>query len=360
MPWAAAAAGVAAAGTAYSSGQAADAASEAAQGQQDAAALSRADQLKLMAQQRADAAPYRNSGYNALNQLNYLMGLGSPTSTAKTLDYFDPDKYKQWRIDQMTAQATKDFKNPEKLARVIEKRTARINAAMSNPANAWSDFNARVATKPKLKNEDFWKVREGAEGTAEQGGSGTEYGFLQQRFNNDVFEKDPGYQFRMDEGNRAIEGGAAARGGLLSGAAAKAMQKYSQGFASNEYGNAYNRFTGDQQNMYNRLSQLAGTGQQQMNQTNQMQQQGLNNASSYLQDAAAANASGIIGASNARQSGYGQIGNTLMDAYGIYAANKGSGSGGGGGGWNWGSGNGSPSGGSGGGVKWNPVTGSYE
>lgn len=208
------------------------------------------------------------------------------------------------------------------MARVIEKRTARINAAMSNPANAWSDFNARVATKPKLKNEDFWKVREGAEGTAGQGGSGTEYGFLQQRFNNDVFEKDPGYQFRMDEGNKAVEAGAAARNGLLSGAAMKAMQKYSQGFASNEYGNAYNRFTGDQQNMYNRLAQMAGTGQQQINQTAQMNQQGASNAAGYMQDAAAARASGIMGASNARQSGYQAIGNTLMDAYGTWQANQ--------------------------------------
>lgn len=320
MPWGVAAAGVAAAGTAYSSGQAADAASEAAQGQTNAANLSRADQLALMAQQRRDARPYRDSGYNALNQLNYLMGLGSPTSTAKTQDYFDPVKYKDWRIQQMTEKVMKDFKNPEKQKAVIAKRTARINSMMADPADAWADYAKRNSTNSKVSMGDFWKSREGSQTAGGQGGEG--YGFLQQRFNNDVFEKDPGYQFRMDEGNRAIEGGAAARGGLLSGAAAKAMQKYSQGFASNEYGNAYNRFTGDQQNMYNRLSQLAGTGQQQMNQTNQMQQQGLNNASSYLQDAAAANASGIIGASNARQSGYGQIGNTLMDAYGIYSANQ--------------------------------------
>lgn len=322
MTWVAVGVGVAgAAAGAYSSDQAAGAAKDAAGAQQDAANRSYADQQALDRQNRRDSQPYRDSGYNALNQLNYLMGLGSPTSTAKTQDYFDPEKYKQWRIDQMTAQAQKDFKNPEKLAKVIEKRTARINAAMANPANAWADYKARYNTAPNKVSGEFWKSREGTQ-TAGQGANGEGFGFLQQRFNNDVFEKDPGYQFRMDEGNRAIEGGAAARGGLLSGAAAKAMQKYSQGFASDEYGNAYNRFTGDQQNMYNRLSNLAGTGQQQMNQTNQMQQQGLNNASSYLQDAAAANASGIIGASNARQSGYDQIGNTLMDAYGIYAANQ--------------------------------------
>lgn len=326
MPWGALAAGIAATGQTIASEQAAGAAKDAAGVQQDAANRSYADQQALDRQNRRDSQPYRDSGYNALNQLNYLMGLGSPTSVAKTQDFFDPEKYKQWRIEQITAQAKQQFKNPEKLAKIIEKRTAKINATLSDPANAWADYSVRNKTTPNKTVGDFWKTREGTQ-TAGQGGQGEDYGFLQQRFNNSLFEKDPGYQFRMDEGNRAIEGGAAARGGLLSGAAAKAMQKYSQGFASNEYGNAYNRFTGDQQNMYNRLSQLAGTGQQQVNATAQQNQTGLNNASSYLSNAADARASGMIGANNARQSGYGQIANTLMDAYGIYKANSGYGGG---------------------------------
>lgn len=314
MPWGLAAGVVAAGADAYSSGKAADAAGKAAQGQTDAANLSYADQMALMRQQRTDSLPYRESGYNALNQLNYLMGLGSPTEMAKVQDNFDPEAYTNWRIEQMKANVMKDFKNPDKQAAVIAKRTERIKAAMQNPANAWADYNTRKKQAPNKTEGEFWKTREGGQG---QGGD-EQYGFLQQRFNNDVFEKDPGYQFRMDEGNKAVEAGAAARNGLLSGAAMKAMQKYSQGFASNEYGNAYNRFTGDQQNMYNRLAQMAGTGQQQINDTAQMNQAGLNNASGYRMDAANAKASGIMGASNARQSGYQAIGNTLMDAYGMY------------------------------------------
>ncbi len=315
MTWVAVGVGAAgAAAGAYGSAQAAGAAEDAAKGQQQAANLSYADQMALMRQQRIDSLPYRDSGYNALNQLNYLMGLGSPTSTAKTQDYFDPAKYTDWRIEQMKAKVMKEFKNPDKQAAVIAKRTERIKAAMQNPANAWADYKSRYNTAPNKTEGEFWKTREGGQG---QGGD-EQYGFLQQRFNNDVFEKDPGYQFRMDEGNKAVEAGAAARNGLLSGAAMKAMQKYSQGFASNEYGNAYNRFTGDQQNMYNRLAQMAGTGQQQINDTAQLNQQGASNAAGYMQDAAAARASGIMGASNARQSGYQRIGNTLMNAYGMY------------------------------------------
>lgn len=319
MPWGLAAGVVAAGADAYSSGKAADAAGKAAKGQQQAANLSYADQMALMRQQRTDSLPYRESGYNALSQLNYLMGLGSPTEMAKVQDNFDPEAYTNWRIEQMKAKVMKDFKNPDKQAAVIAKRTERIKAAMQNPANAWADYNSRYKKAPNKTEGEFWKTREVGQG---QGAGDEQYGFLQQRFNNDVFEKDPGYQFRMDEGNKAVEAGAAARNGLLSGAAMKAMQKYSQGFASNEYGNAYNRFTGDQQNMYNRLAQMAGTGQQQINQTAQMNQQGASNAAGYMQDAAAARASGIMGASNARQSGYQAIGNTLMDAYGTWQANQ--------------------------------------
>jgi hypothetical protein len=73
-------------------------------------------------------------------------------------------------------------------------------------------------------------------------------------FGGKGFEADPGYQFRMSEGMKAINAGAAARGGANSGATLKALARYGQDFASNEYNNAYNR-----QN--NRLSALAGFGQ---------------------------------------------------------------------------------------------------
>lgn len=48
--------------------------------------------------------------------------------------------------------------------------------------------------------------------------------------------KSPGYQFRLDEGNKAIERGQAAQGGRLSGRAIKEALRYGQDFASNEFG----------------------------------------------------------------------------------------------------------------------------
>jgi hypothetical protein len=51
------------------------------------------------------------------------------------------------------------------------------------------------------------------------------------------FETSPGYQFRMDEGSKALDRSAASRGLLRSGAQQKAITAFGQGIASEEYGN---------------------------------------------------------------------------------------------------------------------------
>lgn len=107
-----------------------------------------------------------------------------------------------------------------------------------------------------LANTDL-NMRMGLAGDA----SNKDYGFLMKRFNNQEFEKDPGYQWRRDEGNRGIAATQAAKGGLLSGAAAKEASRYNQGFASNEYGQAYDRFNNDQAGQYNKLTGIKASGQ---------------------------------------------------------------------------------------------------
>ena len=56
------------------------------------------------------------------------------------------------------------------------------------------------------------------------------------------FEEDPGYQFRLQEGVKALERGAAARGRQLSGAQGKALTRFGQDYASGEYQNFLNRW----------------------------------------------------------------------------------------------------------------------
>ena len=56
--------------------------------------------------------------------------------------------------------------------------------------------------------------------------------------------QDPGYDFRMQEGLKAIRRGAAAGSGARGGATMKALTRYGQNLASDEYGKAYDRAVG--------------------------------------------------------------------------------------------------------------------
>jgi hypothetical protein len=71
-------------------------------------------------------------------------------------------------------------------------------------------------------------------------------------------QMDPGYAFREQQGLQAVQRQMAAGGLGASGAALKGAQRFGQDMASQEYGNAYNRF------MQNRLAAtqaLQGLGQ---------------------------------------------------------------------------------------------------
>ena len=88
-----------------------------------------------------------------------------------------------------------------------------------------------------------------------------QYGSFNQFFGAEDFQKDPGYDFRMGEGVKALDRSAAARGNLFSGAQGKALTQYGQDYGSNEFMNAYNRWNQDRDRQYNRLAGLSGTGQ---------------------------------------------------------------------------------------------------
>jgi hypothetical protein len=158
-------------------------------------------------------------------------------------------------------------------------------------------------------------------------------GQFMQRFGMDQFQADPGYGFRLGEGLKALDRQAAARGGLISGAALKGAQRYGQDMASQEYGNAFNRFRAETGDIYNRLAGVAGTGQTAVNQLGAFGQNTANQMGANTIGAGNARASGYMGQANAIAGGLGQMGN-------MYAQNQmlnrffPSGGGGGGGGPN--------------------------
>jgi hypothetical protein len=71
---------------------------------------------------------------------------------------------------------------------------------------------------------------------------------------------DPSYQWRLQQGQQALERSAAARGAVQGGGVMKALTNYAQGAASQEYQAAFDRFNTTRQTSAGMLSNLAGMG----------------------------------------------------------------------------------------------------
>jgi hypothetical protein len=146
------------------------------------------------------------------------------------------------------------------------------------------------------------------------------------KFGDYEFKADPSYGFRLSEGQKALERQAAARGGLISGGALKAAQRFGQEMGSLEFGNAYNRAltsygtdVARENQLYNRQAALAGIGQTSTNLVGQAGQNYATNVGNLMTGAGAATAAGQVGMSNALTGGLGTYlnytqGNALLDA----------------------------------------------
>jgi hypothetical protein len=154
----------------------------------------------------------------------------------------------------------------------------------------------------QLQNEQFQQTREDQMPWLKAGEQAlnkliplTDY----QNFGMGQFQADPGYAFRMSEGMKGLERSAAARGGLLSGATLKGIQRFGQDLGSQEYQNAFNRYQAERQARLGPLQSLAGVGQ---TTAQQLGQTGAANAAAVgdlMTGGAAARASGYVGGANA-------------------------------------------------------------
>jgi hypothetical protein len=126
------------------------------------------------------------------------------------------------------------------------------------------------------------------------------------KFGMDQFQQDPGYAFRLSEGQKTLDRSAAARGGLISGAALKAAGRYGQEMGSQEYQNAFNRYQTERNAMLNPLQSLAGIGQTTTQQLGQFGAANAANVGNAYGAAGQAAASGYMGQANAISGGLGQ------------------------------------------------------
>lgn len=121
---------------------------------------------------------------------------------------------------------------------------------------------------------------------------------------NRPFDQTPGYQFRFNEGLRAVNQDASARGLLNSGARLRALTQYGQGMAEQGYGDYANR-----------LAALAGVGQTATGQTAQAGQAAANGMANAAMAAGNAKAGGSANWANAINSG-------LNNAFLMYALER--------------------------------------
>ena len=112
------------------------------------------------------------------------------------------------------------------------------------------------------------------------------------------FKTTPGYEFRFDEGVRALDRSAAARGKLRGGGYARELTRYGQGVASDEFGSYADRLAG-----------IAGMGQGATQSTATLGQQTAGNISNALMTGAGQQGNALMQAGTARASGYAGIAN---------------------------------------------------
>jgi hypothetical protein len=187
-------------------------------------------------------------------------------------------------------------------------------------ANAQTEAS-QLASQTELEQyyqnrEDMQPWREAGVGALGQLTAGTGAGG---DFNRDFtladFSRDPGYDFRLQQGQQALDRSAAARGGALSGASIKGQTRYGQDYASGEYQNAYNRFNNDRTQRFNRLASLAGVGQTATRDVAQMGAQAAGTVANNIIGAGNAQASSYVGQGNAIAGAANTLGNFAMNKY---------------------------------------------
>lgn len=283
MPWGLAAA---VAGAAIS----ADAAGDTADAQAGSARDATAAQLRMFEQSREDQQPWMQRGNEAGNML--AMYLGIPSSGLTGTEQARMQELLRLQQQSSAAPTTQpqggDWPPP---GIDLERWDSERGGLMP-----WMQQRSPAAA-PVAFGEDLQRELQGLQQrqgqASQQQNSNPLYGSLLRPYTGENLLRDPGYQFRLNEGLGGVERSAAARGGLFSGATLRALERYGQDYASGEYMNAFNRNLAGNQNTFNMLSGVSGTGQVS---AQQVGNQGIQTGGMV--------GSNMIGAGNARGAGY--------------------------------------------------------
>ncbi len=253
--WAMAGAAVAGLGSAAMQ---ADAAKDAARTQQGGAAYAADVQREMFDLSRMQQTPFIRSGYGANDVLSRLMGLapnprggaggtGGMITAPGEVNRSAPGMpdWQQYLLDNPDVAADAYFgSRPEQHYQRHGRGEGRAMPTIQEQTTG--------AGGGELDEQGYAKDN-----------TGLATGYLTQTFTPEMFQAgvDPGYQWRLQQGNQGVMNTAAAGSGSLSGPALRALMEANQGMASQEYGAAFNRFQTQQGNIFQRLTSMASLGQ---------------------------------------------------------------------------------------------------
>lgn len=327
----------AAAGAASSSSQA-GAAKKGAAAQQQAFAQQQQALNSARNQARSDLQPYATAGTNALNELNWQLGLPSEKKSYSSQDV--PDTYIQGQSGDPVWEKL--------LATINQQHQAHYGIPMNRPWESDADSQKAYGELSQqylaIKNAEAQNQPD-YQGQGSKGSLLTPYDMSQYKQDagytpmvNSLAELQatPGYQFQLEQGLQSANQSAAANGSLLSSGQLKGLNNYAQDYASTgyqaawdraqqAYQNAFARNQTNKSNTYNMLSGVAGAGQTAA--TNQGNAS-VNTANAL---AGAAGNNGVAQSNAFNQIGQAQanlytgIGNAVTSGLGAYSALGGNG-----------------------------------
>lgn len=194
------------------------------------------------------AAPTINAGNSARDRLTYLLGLSptgfSGTTTAGGASSGATAAAPQ-TADQIRNSLLAQFTTPGSGGGYVERPygDALVSEWVPNEAGAVDEAGLQAAVDAQLAQQNA-----ATQATTSAAASDPAYGSLAQGYTPETFSytgedlySDPSYQFRLDQGQKALDRSGAAAGRFLSGAQLQGTSDYNQAAASQEYGNAYNR-----------------------------------------------------------------------------------------------------------------------
>ena len=197
--------------------------------------------------------PFYNAGVGAVNRLSDLLGVSG--GSVQTRDQIREELQPQFTTTTQ-AQGQQLYIDPDGNITTA----ARGARTPQNPSGLGYDLYGGDISQPTTSIDQT-----GLNAAIDERLAGQEtpndFGSLLQTFGVEQFEEDPGFRFRQEEGQKALERQYAARGQSFTPQALKGLTRFNSDQASQEYNAAYNRFNNDQNNIFNRLSSLAGSGQ---------------------------------------------------------------------------------------------------